>query len=276
MQRQIIRIDAARCDGCAQCTRSCPEGALQMIDGKARVVSEATCDGLGACIGECPQGAISIEVRDAAPYDELETLKGIVPQGMATLKAHLKHLHDHAQTAYLDQALTYLSRQGMAIPEFKSEAPHQGCPGTVHRSLPTLGGPIGTLALSSQRDGVSQLTQWPIQLHLIHPQNPVFSRQRVLLVADCVAFALPDFNQRYLPGNRLLVACPKLDQNQDIYLTKLVALIDEAAIESLHVLIMEVPCCGGLLRLAQAAAQQAERKIMITTTTVGISGEVIH
>ncbi|HEY5962135.1 MAG TPA: hypothetical protein VIV60_36515, partial [Polyangiaceae bacterium] len=148
------------------------------------------------------------------------------------------------------------------------------------RRLPTVpSSPVMPPAKVSTKSGatnglVSQLEQWPIQLHLIQPRNPIFARQSVLLAADCVAFALPDFNQKYLPGKRLLVACPKLDQNQDIYLAKLVSLIDEAAIAELQVLIMEVPCCGGLLRLAQSAAQQARRAAPIKVSVVGLDGEL--
>jgi NAD-dependent dihydropyrimidine dehydrogenase PreA subunit len=279
MQRQIIRIDESRCDGCGQCIVGCPEGALQLIDGKARIVSESTCDGLGACIKECPQDAISVETREAREYDEIETLCRILPQGAATLKAHLKHLYDHAQSSYLEQALSYLRAHDVTIPDFR-HAPAPSCPGSTHRKLPT----VSSAPVSASRypggdsratQGlVSQLEQWPIQLHLIQPRNPVFLRQSVLLAADCVAFALPDFNQKFLPGKRLLVACPKLDQNQDIYLSKLVTLIDDAEIADMHVLIMEVPCCGGLLRLAQSAAQQAKRSVVIKTTVVGLDGEI--
>jgi ferredoxin len=280
MQRQIIRIEASRCDGCGQCIVGCPEGALQLIDGKARVVSEATCDGLGACIRECPQGAITIETREAAAYDEIETLRRIIPQGAATLTAHLKHLYEHAQTGYLEQAIAYLRDKRIEVPVYQTPAPC-GCPGAAHRSLPALERPHGEASakLGSASDkpsdaSVSQLAQWPIQLHLIQPRSPLFANKAVLLVADCVAFALPDFNQRYLPGKRLLVACPKLDQNQEIYLSKLVALIDDATIESLHVMIMSVPCCAGLHRLAATAVAQAKRKIPISTTVVGLDGVI--
>jgi len=278
MHRQIIRIDTERCDGCGKCISGCPEGALQLIDGKARVVSESTCDGLGACVKECPRDAIAVEMRDAAPYDERETLERILPQGEATLCAHLRHLFEHAQKAYLNEALQLLRERNLPIPEYQKVEP-KGCPGSAHRVLPTLQptmAPNGASANSNADRGSlpSQLTQWPIQLHLIRPQNPVFADQTVLLVADCVAFALPDFNQKYLPGKRLAVACPKLDQNQEIYLSKLVSLIDDAQIKSLDVLIMEVPCCGGLYRLAEAASKQSKRRISIGLTVVGLDGEL--
>jgi len=268
MERQIIRIDEEKCDGCGLCAKGCPEGALQMIDGKARLVSEITCDGLGACIGECPQGAIEVETREAAPYDERRTLDQILPMGANTLRAHLKHLDDHSQTAYLAQALAYLAELEVAVPAFRQPAQSHGCPGSAARTLAPRPVVVQNQALTSQ------LTQWPVQMHLISPQNPVFRQADLLLAADCTAFAMPDFNQKHLPGKKLAIACPKLDGNQESYLAKLTALIDEAELKSITVMIMEVPCCGGLLRTAQMAAQRASRKVPITAVVVGVGGEV--
>jgi NAD-dependent dihydropyrimidine dehydrogenase PreA subunit len=269
MERQIIRIDESKCDGCGICCEGCPEGALQMIDGKARLVSEITCDGLGACVGECPQGAITVERREAAAYDERTTLDGIIPEGVATLRAHLKHLHEHGQTTYLNQALAHLRDLGHAVPEYREQIAHQGCPGSAPRSF------VRVPAATPARDGLtSQLAQWPVQLHLISPMNPVFQGADLLLAADCVAFAMPDFNQEWLPGRKLAIACPKLDQGQEIYRDKLTALVDEAQVSTISVMIMEVPCCGGLLRLAQEAVSRATRKVPIQAIVVGLNGEI--
>ena len=269
MERQIIRIDEEKCDGCGLCASGCPEGALQIIDGKARLVSEITCDGLGACVGECPQGAISVETREAAPYDERLTLDGLVPQGPNTLKAHLKHLFEHGQTTFLHQAVEYLQERHIPIPDFKEKTMHSGCPGSAPRTLER-----PAAAPAAQEGLVSQLTQWPVQLHLVSPMNPVFEKADLLIAADCTAFALADFNQKWLPGKKLVIACPKLDQNQEIYLDKLTALIDEAQVNTITVMIMEVPCCGGLLRLAQKAAEQASRKVPIKVVVVGVDGGI--
>jgi len=269
MERQIIRIDEEKCDGCGVCASGCPEGALQMIDGKARLVSEITCDGLGACIGQCPQGAIEIEVREAAPYDERLTLDNILPMGANTLKAHLKHLHAHGQTPFLTQALADLGELDGALPDYKEKTMNQGCPGSTPQNLPR-----GSAAPVAQEGLVSQLTHWPVQLHLISPMNPVFEKADLLLAADCVAFAMADFNQAWLAGKKLAIACPKLDQNQDVYLDKLTALIDEAKVNTVSVMIMEVPCCGSLLRMAQTAAQRATRKVPIKAIVVGVNGEI--
>ena len=267
MERQIIRIDEEKCDGCGLCADGCPEGALQIIDGKARLVSEITCDGLGACVGECPQGAILVETREAAPYDERATLDNILPMGANTLKAHLRHLHHHAQTRYLQQAEAYLAERGVAVPDYKEKAMHQ-CPGSAPRSLERA-------APAAAAEGlVSQLTQWPVQMHLISPMNPVFHKADLLLAADCVAFAMADFNQKWLPGKKLAIACPKLDSNQESYISKETALIDEAEVNTITVMIMEVPCCGGLLRAAQTAAQAATRRVPLKVVVVGVDGEI--
>jgi ferredoxin len=269
VQRQIIRIDEEKCDGCGLCCDGCPEGALQMIDGKARLISEITCDGLGACVGDCPQGAITVETREAAPYDERSTLASIIPKGMSTLKAHLKHLHEHGQTTLLQQALEYLKERNHPVPDYQERLAHAGCPGSAPRSF------VRMPRRGETREGlVSQLSQWPVQLHLISPMNPDFRGADLILAADCIAFAMADFNQRYLPGKRLAIACPKLDQGMELYRDKLTALVDHAQVNSISVMIMEVPCCGGLLRVAQEAVTRAGRKVPIKLVVVGLDGEI--
>jgi ferredoxin len=296
MERQVIRILEEQCDGCGLCARGCPEGALQVIDGKARLVSEVHCDGLGACLGECPRGAIRLETREARPYDEVQVLDRILPQGEATLKAHLRHLRDHGQTTFLAQARARLEALGLPFPALENRG---GCPGAASRDLaagrkPAACPGAAPRALAPAREPVpgpgaaprlladageppsarSHLSQWPIQLHLVSPSNPVFQGAQVLLAADCTVAALPGFHQEWLPGRRLLMACPKLDQDQETYREKLTAFMDEARIASLTVLIMEVPCCSGLLRLAQAAAARAARPVPIRAVVVGVDGQV--
>lgn len=267
MERQIIRIDEATCDGCGQCAQGCPEGALQIIEGKARLVSEITCDGLGACVGDCPRGAITVETRDAAPYDERKTLDTLLPLGAATLKAHLAHLHHHGQTAYLREAEACLAERGVPVPDYRGHGGH-GCPGSAPREIRREAAPAPAQGL------VSQLTQWPVQMHLVSPSTPVFRKADLLLAADCTAFAMADFNQAWLPGRKLAIACPKLDSNQESYVQKLRAFMDEAEVNTITVMIMEVPCCGGLLRAAQIAAQGATRRVPIKVVVVGVDGEV--
>ncbi len=241
--RKIISIDHETCNGCAQCIPNCPEGALQIIDGKARLISDLFCDGLGACIGHCPEAAIQIVEREAEPYDERRVMTIIAPQGANTIRAHLKHLQDHGQAELLSQAVAYLKENRITVLEPAAQKP-----------------------LSKSR-----LENWPIQLHLLSPRSPQFAGKDVVLSADCVAHAVPGFQEKFLAGKALAIACPKLDQGRDIYRDKILAMVDDARIASLTVLMMEVPCCRGLLAIAQEALSQAERKVPLKAVIVAIS-----
>jgi len=274
-KRKIIKINEEQCNGCGACIPNCPEGAIQVIDGKARLISDIFCDGLGACIGHCPQDAITTEERDAESYNEKKVMENIIKAGDNTVLAHLNHLKDHGEKTYLKQALDFLKEKNITVP-FKEEhtTPHHacGCPGAK-----TMDFSIETQEKKTE-PGVrkSHLGQWPVQLHLVTPNASYFQGSKVLLVADCVAYALGDFHKDYLHGNSLAIACPKLDSNLDSYLQKLTALIDDAHITSLTVMTMEVPCCRGLLTLAQQAISQASRKIPIKSIVVGIKGTIIR
>ncbi|MGM0568530.1 MAG: ATP-binding protein [Elusimicrobiota bacterium] len=272
-KREIIKIDEEKCNGCGECVPGCPEGALQIIDGKARLVSDLFCDGLGACIGECPVGAIEIEEREAEPYDEKKTMENIIKKGPNTIKAHLKHMQDHGEDKFLNEALKVLAEKGIDNPleNESASAPcgPSGCPGSrvVDRS--------GSGKEFSQTGEVaSQLRQWPVQLHLVPPSAPYFRGADIVLAADCVAYSAGDFHSKFLKGKALAIACPKLDTAQDIYKDKLRDMIDNAQINTLTVVMMEVPCCGGLLNLAKAAAEEAARKVPIKYVIVGIDGNV--
>ncbi|KYK24856.1 4Fe-4S ferredoxin [Thermoplasmatales archaeon SG8-52-4] len=275
-KRKIVKIDDEKCTGCGLCIPNCPEGAIQIIDGKARLVSDIFCDGLGACLGHCPEGAISTEEREAEPYDEKKTMGNIVKAGKNTIIAHLKHLKDHGETGYLNEALKYLKEKGIEI-DFNATESRQdtqtqcGCPGTQMRDFSDE--KVDTYDEGGSRP--SQLKQWPIQLHLAPPFAPYFQGKDVLLVADCVGYTIGDFHKDYLKGRGLSIACPKLDSNQEIYLDKLIKLIDGAKINTLTVMTMEVPCCNGLLFLAKKAAEKAKRKIPIKSIVVGIKGDIL-
>lgn len=276
MKRSIIKIDEEKCTGCELCIPNCPEGAIQIIDGKARLVSDLMCDGLGACLGHCPEGAISVEEREAEPYDESKVMENIIKHGPNTIKAHLKHLRDHGQTEFYEQAMDYLKKNNIEIPreEDKEMQPMHhggGCPGSRSINFNRLD--VEESEMEGNRP--SQLTHWPIQMHLISPNVPHFQGADLLLAADCTAFSLGDFHKDYLKDKVLAIACPKLDEGQDIYLEKLKALIDTAKINTLTVLIMQVPCCSGLLRLAQKAVEEASRKIPIKAVVVGIQGAIL-
>jgi NAD-dependent dihydropyrimidine dehydrogenase PreA subunit len=276
MKRNIIKIDADKCTGCGLCIPNCPEGAIQILDGKARLVSDLSCDGLGACLGHCPEGAITIEEREAVPYDEVQVMENIIKQGDATIIAHLKHLRDHNQTDFLKQALQVLKQKGLPNPLADAAASHHqghgsGCPGA--RAMQFAKPEAAEVPAAGVRP--SQLTHWPVQLHLISPHAPHFQGADLLLAADCTAYALGDFHKDYLKGKVLAIACPKLDSEQEIYAEKITALIDDAKINTLTVMIMQVPCCSGLLRLAQSAATKAKRKIPLKCVVVGIQGDIL-
>lgn len=272
-KRQIIKIDEAKCNGCGNCVTGCHEGALQVIDGKARLISDLLCDGLGACIGECPQGAIKIEEREAVPYDEVKVMEGMVKQGPNTIKAHLKHLKDHAQKNFLKQAFDYLARHNIPNPmeeEMKNEHEHCGCPGsrTMDFRKP------GAAASAANPEAASQLRQWPVQLHLASPMAPYFEKADVVVAADCTAFAYGNFHNDFIKGKAIVIACPKLDDGREIYVEKVQALIEDAKINTLTVVTMEVPCCGGLLALVKEAAAAANRKVPIKHVVISIQGGI--
>jgi ferredoxin len=249
---------------------NCPEGALRIIDGKARLISDLFCDGLGACIGHCPEGAITTEERDAAQYDEAQVMENIVKQGQNVIDAHLEHLRTHNQTQYHNEAVNFLKARNIPLPDSGNEHSlvHSGCPGSRFRSIAESGTNIET----DSKQRASQLSHWPVQLHLMSPQATAYQGADVVLSADCVAYAYADFHKDWLAGKALAIACPKLDEGQEMYLEKMSALIDEAKINTLTVMIMEVPCCRGLLALAQQAVAKAKRKIPVKSVVIGIDG----
>lgn len=282
MKRKIIKIDEKKCNGCGLCIPNCPEGALQVIDGKARLISDIFCDGLGACIGHCPQGAIKVVERDAEKYNEKKVMENIVKQGKNTIKAHLEHLKDHGEENYLKEALEVLKKKKIANPlkdlelsQIEQEKHFSGCPGSrmMNFNAESNEKESDNGKLNGKRP--SQLRQWPVQLHLVSPMAPYFAGKDVLLAADCTAYALGDFHKDYLKGKSLVIACPKLDSEQEVYAEKLAAMIKDAKINTLTVLIMEVPCCGGLLQIAQEAREASGKIIPIKAVTVGIQGNIV-
>jgi len=284
MKRTIIKIDEELCDGCGECVSGCHEGALQMIDGKARMVSELYCDGLGACVGGCPVGAISLEEREAEPYDEIATMQRMVPKGEKTILAHLRHLKEHSEFDLLKQGVMWLKQNNINV-DFSSvhnaPVPSQpehsggGCPGSREMSFTQPAAPGFRLAQPVHANP-SQLRQWPVQLHLLNPEAAYFKGADVVLSADCVAYSFAGFHERFLTGKILAIACPKLDSNKESYIEKLTVMIQQSAINTLTVIIMEVPCCGGLLQLAQKAVAGSVRKIPLKLVVVGVKGDIIR
>jgi NAD-dependent dihydropyrimidine dehydrogenase PreA subunit len=289
MIREIVKIDEELCNGCGDCVPNCHEGALQIIDGKARLISELMCDGLGACLGHCPVGAITIEEREAEDYDEEIVIAQMIKSGKNTVFAHLKHLQEHGETGFLNIALTYIKANREIMPFQISEvhellhgdkkeqhshaaaSPGCGCAGSAPQSFNVAGmkvaAPVGEVP--------SELTQWPVQMHLINPAASYFNGADLLVAADCAAFSHGNFHNQFIKGKKLVIACPKLDQGKDIYVQKLVKLIDESRVNTVTVVIMEVPCCGGLSQMVQMAAQTASRRVPIKEVVIGIKGDVL-
>lgn len=268
MKRKIIEIDEAKCNGCGVCIPNCPEGALQVIDGKARLVSDLFCDGLGACIGECPQGAIQVIEREAEPYDERRVMSNIVKQGSNTVKAHLKHLKDHGELKLLEIGTAYLKKHGFPVPELETPGKLPcGCPGTLAKKLTKRPG-------KELGGGASALRQWPVQLKLLNPAAEYFDDVDLLISADCVAHAYGAFHRDFLNGKILIILCPKLDSDIDGYVEKLAEIFRLHEIRSVTVAKMEVPCCGGTVAIVDEALKRTGKEIKMNVKTVGINGEI--
>lgn len=304
MNRTIVKIDKEKCTGCGLCIPNCHEGALQIIDGKARLISDLFCDGLGACLGHCPEGAITLEEREAEPYDEKKVMEIIVAQGRNTILAHLQHLKEHNETELLRQAIEYIKENEIDMsPEgtiFKpatlntafdslqqaratQKSENSGCGGSCPGSrtidfkidLQKVEEAAVATSLSPTADAPSELRQWPVQLHLVNPAASYFRNADVVLSADCVAYSMGNFHSHFLKGKSLAIACPKLDANKEVYVEKLATMIAESKINTLTVAMMEVPCCGGLMGMAQMAIQRSSRKIPVKRVIISVQGEII-
>ena len=278
MKRTIIKIDDSRCNGCGLCVKGCHEGALQLIEGKAVLVSELYCDGLGACLGECPQQAIELEEREAEAYDERKVMQRLLPKGEKVISAHLRHLATQGQQDYLQQAIDVLEENHLPIPVPANKSTSQnsflfhatptsatgGCPGS--RNI--------TFTPQSQKQAIGIPASAQSQTDTF--TSPWLKKANLLVAADCTAYSAGDFHTNWLRGKRLAIACPKLDHGQEIYLEKLITMIDEGGIDTLTVMIMEVPCCSGLLHLCQKARQKAKRNIPLKMVKISLQGEILE
>jgi ferredoxin len=274
-KRKIITIDEHKCNGCALCIPNCPEGAIQIIDQKARLISDLFCDGLGACIGHCPQGAITIEEREAFAYDEDKVMANIVRQGPNVIKAHLEHLKEHQELVYLKQAMDFLKKNKINI-IFDQDCNHGNnalgtCPGS--KSIDLRKSQAAKSAILNQRQD-SELSQWPVQLRLVPTHAPYFADAHLLIAADCVPFAYANFHQDILKGKMLIVGCPKLD-DLSVYQEKLEQIFANNEIKSVTYAHMEVPCCFGLLPIIKEAMSSSGKKIPFEDITITIKGEKV-
>jgi Pyruvate/2-oxoacid:ferredoxin oxidoreductase delta subunit len=243
MKRKIITIDEDLCNGCGQCVLACAEGAIEIVDGKAKLVKQQFCDGFGDCLGECPEGALFIEERDVEDFDPEAT------------KKHLFETQGSEAVTRMEQA-------------------------NARHTTPAAGGCPGSRAMQFKNKGPddagqvpSQLGHWPIQMHLVSTDMPVFKNADLLLAADCTAFAYGDFHRELLAGKALIISCPKLDDT-DPYLAKLTQIIKTNDLKSLTVVHMEVPCCHGLVRLAQEGLERAGSDLKLQTVVLGIHGDI--
>ena len=230
--RNIVKIDEEKCNGCGQCVTACAEGAIEIVKGKAKLVSEIYCDGLGACIGHCPEDAITIEQREAAEFDEKAT------------QAHLTGKQE-------SQKQTDFVCPGMRAQQSQVKSP----------------------ATDSTTQVPSQLSQWPVQLKLVPPSAPYFADADLLLVADCVPFAMGDFHREFLKDKSIAVGCPKLD-DVDFYIEKLASILKANKLNSLTVIHMEVPCCSGLTHIARQAIAKNGIEMSFEDVTIDLQGNV--
>lgn len=234
MKRNIIQIDEEKCNGCGQCITSCAECALQIVNGKAKLVKEIYCDGLGACLGTCPTGALTIVQREADAFDEEKTKE---------------HIHK------------------TKINEAKACA----CPGSMAMEFANQDTSEGAAIVAEEKPA---LTNWPVQLMLVPVNAPYFANADILLAADCTAFSAANFHSKFIKGKKLIIACPKLD-NADFYVDKLTQIFANNSINSVSVLRMEVPCCGGLTHIAKQAISASGKNIPYNEKIIGIKGEVL-
>lgn len=236
MIRRIIQIDKEKCNGCGACAEACHEGAIAMADGKAKLMRDDYCDGLGDCLPICPTGAITFVEREAAAYDE---------------------------QAVMENKQRKMRKEGMTLP--------CGCPGSQSRNIQRETAPV---VEASQAQQASRLSQWPVQIKLVPVEAPWFNGARLLIAADCTAYARADFHQRFMRGRITLIGCPKLDEGD--YAEKLTEILRRNDIRELTIVRMDVPCCGGMQRAAETALRQSGKFIPWQVVTLGRDGNILE
>jgi Fe-S-cluster-containing hydrogenase component 2 len=242
VKRKIIEIDEALCDGCGQCVPSCAEGAIEVINEKARIVAEEYCDGLGACLGECPNGALQIVEREVEDFDE------------EAVEAHLKNRKD-AQKAH--ETIPPLACPSAQLQNFAGKGSNPFTEGTTEGNGPESG-----------------LSHWPVQINLVPPTAPFLKGANLLVAADCVPVAYGNFHQDFLKGKVVMLGCPKFDEVQG-YIQKFTDIFKAAGIRSVTAVVMEVPCCSGLPMIVKKAMEAAGKKIPMEEVTVSVRGQLL-
>jgi Pyruvate/2-oxoacid:ferredoxin oxidoreductase delta subunit len=237
--RKIVKIDEEKCNGCGLCIPNCAEGAIQIVEGRARLVSDRFCDGLGACLGHCPEDAIQVIEREASDFDE------------KAVEAHLRRKHD-------------------PVPETKPRPALHGCPSSQPRHFKA---PEARSISASSTQSTSLLTHWPVQLKLVPVNAPYFENADLLVTADCVPFAYANFHQDFMKGKAVVVGCPKLDDLR-YYQEKLTEIIKSNSIKSVTLPFMEVPCCFGLVRATEEAIAASGKKIPLKKVKIGLQGDI--
>ncbi len=242
IKRKIIKINEELCDGCGNCVPSCAEGAIQIIDGKARLMAEKYCDGLGACLGECPQGALTIEERKADEFDE------------------------EAVEEYLHSKKPVESIEGGTLP--------CGCPSTQIQSFVPSQACQQANKPVTQTSAISQLSHWPVQIRLVPPKAPFLKDADLLVAADCTPVAYPRFHEDFLNGRVVLVGCPKFDETEE-YIQKFSDIFRTVDIKSITVVVMEVPCCQGLPFIVEKGMEKAGKTIPLEKVVISARGEIL-
>ena len=269
MKRKIVLIDADKCNGCGLCVPNCAEGAIQIVDGKARLVADNLCDGLGACLGECPEGAITIVERDADAFDEQVVEKHLKAIGREPAPAHGGQGHHHGHREH--HGGHHTGHHGHGHPGHGHHGGGFVCPSSramTHERVPAAAGaPAGEVG--------SELGHWPVKLQLVQPTAPFFKGKNLLIAADCAPVAFGDFQRSFLKDSAVVIQCPKFGE-QDFVVDKLAGIFRDGGITGVTVMRMEVPCCGGLSWAVQKALQASGRKdLPLREVVVGVKGGLV-
>jgi Fe-S-cluster-containing hydrogenase component 2 len=242
--RKIIEIDEEKCDGCGQCIPACAEGAIQIVDGKARIVKDMFCDGLGACLGECPMGALKVIEREAEDFDE---------------KAVEEHLAEREKQKKAEEPALACECPSATIQSFMPETPCRAA----------------NVPVSIEGEAESALAHWPVQIRLVPPTAPFLKGADLLVLADCVPVAFPTLHRDFLKGRAVTMGCPKFDDVQE-YIDKFAEIFKTADIKSITTVIIEVPCCSGLPMIVKKGLEKAGKNIPIEEVVISTRGKILE